>query len=309
MSAEKTTKQEQPKADSQIQSKDQKNITDIVLQKVQLMESTGAIKLPENFSAANSLKFAFLILQETLDKDKQPVLQVCTQASIANALLDMVIQGLNPMKKQCYFIAYGKKLQMSRSYMGTIAVAKRYGNLKNIKANVVYENDIPIEYAIDPKTGRHQLISHKPKMENIDITKIKGAYAIYELNDGTTDMEIMSIDQIKKAWLQGKVFGNANIKDGVHDKFTDQMCIKTVINRACKLLINSSDDSALFSEENNDPNKVDKIPSDANTIETTFEDVTYEQLEAEKETTQANGVKKETVQTEIAINENDKADF
>lgn len=310
MSAEKTTKQEQPKSDSQIQSKDQKNITDIVLNKVQLMESTGAIKLPENYSAANALKFAFLILQEIEDKDKKPVLQSCTQASIANALLDMVIQGLNPMKKQCYFIAYGNKLQMSRSYMGTIAVAKRYGNLKNIRANVVYGNDKPIKYEIDTKTGRQRLISHEPSMENIDIGNIKGAYAIYELNDGTVDMEIMSIDQIKKAWGQGKVYGNQNIKSEiVHDKFTDQMCIKTVINRACKLLINSSDDSALFSEENNDPNKVDKIPSDANTIETTFEDVTHEQLEAEKETTQANGVKKETVQTEIAINENDKADF
>jgi recombination protein RecT len=38
------------------------------------------------------------------------VLQACTRDSIANALLDMAVQGLNPAKKQGYFIAYGKQL-------------------------------------------------------------------------------------------------------------------------------------------------------------------------------------------------------
>lgn len=44
------------------------------------------------------------------------------KASIANSSLDMIQQGLNSGKNQCYFIANGQKLQMSRSYFGTQVV-------------------------------------------------------------------------------------------------------------------------------------------------------------------------------------------
>lgn len=303
MSAEKTTKQEQPKSDSQIQTRQQKNIADKVLSKVELLEQTGGLLLPKDYSAANALKSAFLVLQEIKDKNDKYALEVCTETSVANALFEMVIKALNPMKKQVSFIVRGNKLYSDPSYFGNVALAKRVGGLEKIKAIPIYEGDI-FEYDYVPETGQVKITNHKSKLENIDITKIKGAYAIYKLADGSIDVELMSMDQIRKAWDQGPMKG----KSGAHINFTDQMACKTVINRACKLLINTSDDSHLYGEEI-DPNKMDKIPNDANTIETSFEDVTHEQLEAEKETTQANGVKKETVQTEIAINENDKADF
>ena len=34
--------------------------------------------------------------------------------------------------------------------------------------------------------------------------------------------------------------------------FEDQMCLKTVISRACKIIINSSDDSVLFTSDEQD---------------------------------------------------------
>ncbi|WP_243124300.1 recombinase RecT [Clostridium sp. AWRP] len=44
-----------------------------------------------------------------------------------------MMQGLTPAKKQCYFVVYGKQLQLMRSYMGTAAVTKRLnGRISNI---------------------------------------------------------------------------------------------------------------------------------------------------------------------------------
>ncbi|MCG3082651.1 recombinase RecT, partial [Pseudomonas aeruginosa] len=49
----------------------------------------------------------------------------CNDTSKPNALLDMVTQGLNPAKNQCYFIPYGNKMQLQRSYHGIVMKLKR----------------------------------------------------------------------------------------------------------------------------------------------------------------------------------------
>ena len=108
---------------------DERNIADAVLNRIATFEKSGALNLPKDYSVGNALKFAWLMLTETVDKEKRPVLSVASKESVANALLQMCIQGLNPMKKQCYFIAYGSKLEMQRSYRGSVAVAKRYSHL------------------------------------------------------------------------------------------------------------------------------------------------------------------------------------
>jgi len=52
----------------------------------------------------------------------------------------------------------------------------------------------------------------------------------------------MNITQIKKAWSKGYGYKE---NGGVHGDFGDQMAKKTVIGRACKNIINSSDDANL----------------------------------------------------------------
>lgn len=225
----------------------EKTLADNVLNRIKIFTQTGALKLPENYSAPNSLKLAWLMLQQTVNKAKVPVLDVCKKESIANALLEMCIQGLNPMKKQCYFVAYGDKLTMQRSYQGSIAVAKRVSTTQSVHAQVIYTNDV-FEYTVDTGSGRKTVTKHEQKMENIDLNKIRGAYAIAVFEDGTSNMEVMNILQIKKAWAQG--FGGGNTD--AHQNFTDEMCKKTVINRLCKGIINDSDDSALFKNSDQD---------------------------------------------------------
>lgn len=195
------------------------------------------LSFPENYSVSNALNSAYLILQETLDNKKEPVLKSCSKQSIASSLIDMTVQGLNPMKKQCYFVAYGGKLTLMRSYQGTMAVAKRVG-AKRIVAEVIYEGDV-FEYHIED--GIKVIDKHTQDFKNIDNSKVIGAYAIITLEDYTYT-EIMPITQIEKAWSKGYGYKKGQ---GVHGDFTDQMAKKTVTARACKNIINSSDDANL----------------------------------------------------------------
>lgn len=246
----------------------EKNITDNVLARIKDLQGTGDIALPKNYNCANALKSAFLILSETVDRDKQPVLQSCSKESICNALLDMCIQGLSPAKKQCYFIPYGGKLQLSKSYLGNIAATKRLKGVKNIFANCIFEGD-EFEYKLDLDTGLKKITKHEQSFENIDTNKIKGAYAVIVIEDGDNYVEVMNINQIKNSWNQGAAKGNS----GAHKNFTDEMAKKTVINRACKHFVSTSDDSDLLisaferTNEEYDP---------ADIIETTHNDVKEE---------------------------------
>lgn len=232
---------QQPAQPQQTLAVAQKDVVDSVLAKITKFEETGELVLPSNYSAPNALKSAWLILQETVDRNNKPALEVCSKESIANALLDMVVQGLSPIKKQCYFIVYSTKLQLMRSYLGTLAVAKRVAGVKAAVANCIYEGDKFI-YSIDPATGLKKIVEHSQALENLDVNKVKGAYAILGIDDGRVVVEIMNINQIKQAWMQGATKGSSP----AHKNFGDEMAKKTVIGRACKLLIGMSDDAALY---------------------------------------------------------------
>lgn len=223
----------------------EKNITDNVLAKITSFVDAKQLVLPKDYSAANALKAAYLLLQDTKTRDNKPVLEACTKESIANALLKMVVLGLNPIKKQCNFIAYGNALSCDMEYAGNIAIAKRYG-LKEIKGAVITKSEEPdFEFEVDTETGRKKITKHKRTLESIGDQNIAGAYAVYTMEDGTVDVEIMNFKQIQAAWNQGAMKGNSP----AHKNFPDQMAIKTVINRACKLITRTSDDDILFDDD------------------------------------------------------------
>ncbi|PIC72498.1 recombinase RecT [Sporosarcina sp. P17b] len=213
----------------------QRDITDSVNGKIEELQAEG-LSLPPNYSYSNALKSAFFKLQEVKDKNGRVALDVCTKDSIANSLLDMVVQGLSPAKTQCYFIVYGTQLQLNRSYFGTQAVLKRLNNVKDIWANVIYKDDV-FDYEND--RGRERLISHKTAFENRD-KEIVGAYAVVLTADDEEILTVMTKKEIEASWGQSKT-GQA-----VHKKFPQEMAKRTVINRAAKAFINTSDDSDLL---------------------------------------------------------------
>ena len=222
--------------------KQEKTIVDSVQKRIAEMQNSGSIELPNNYSVSNALKSAYLVLQETQTRDKKPVLQACTQESIANSLLDMATQGLNPSKEQCYFIAYGNKLTMSRSYLGTIALTKRINGVKDVKGYAVYKGD-KFELGFDILTGRQKILEFCPGL-NRDSKNLIGAFALILGDNEILHTEYMDINQIHNAWNQGSMKGNS----GAHKNFADQMAIKTVINRACKYYVSTSDDSDKIAE-------------------------------------------------------------
>ena len=224
-------------------AKTEKNITDVVLNKVAGFAQAGELALPQDYSAENALKAAWLALQAVEDRNGNKALKVCSQPSIANSLLDMVVQGLNPAKKQCYFIVYGSELTLQRSYMGTVAVAKRFSGVKEVHAQVVYEGD-EFEYEIDPMTADIRITKHTQSIDNIDIHKIRAVYAVVIKADGSPYVEIMTMEQVRKAWNQGATKGGSP----AHKNFTEEMAKKTVINRACKLFVNTTADSAVLTD-------------------------------------------------------------
>lgn len=224
------------------------NISEQVLSRIEQFQKDGSMILPKNYSVENHMKSAWLALQEVEDKEHHKALQICTKESIANSLLDMVLQGLSVSKKQGYFIVYGNKLIFQRSYFGTIALAKRAGGMVSEPvANVIYDGD-DFQYEIDPKTAKVAIVKHSQKLENIDNSKIKGAYALVTLADGTTQVTIMSMQQIRAAWGQGAMKGDSP----AHKNFAEEMAKKTVIGRACKVIINSSDDAWLYDGKEDD---------------------------------------------------------
>ena len=195
------------------------------------------LSFPADYNPTNALMGAYLIMKETTDKSGKCILESCSQASIANSLMDMCTLGLNASKKQGYFIAYGGKCQFQKSYFGNITLARRNG-LKKINAEIIYEGDT-FKYHIEK--GKKVIDAHEQDFMNIDNDKLIGAYAVAIMDDGSEEVEIMNINQLKKAWNQ-RMGGLKEDASSTHMKFKDQMAKKTVINRLCKIIGNTSTD-------------------------------------------------------------------
>lgn len=207
--------------------------------------------MPKDYSFENALKSAHLVLQQTVDRNKRPALEVCSKESIHQAILYMAIQGLNPAKVQCYFTVYGTKLVCMVSQYGDVAVAMRVNpDIKDIRAACIYKGD-EIEIAIE--AGMKVIKKHSQTFESLNSGEIIGCYAIIiDHNDKVIDCDIMTMEQIKMSWRQSNrkdvvmASGNVNM-DTTHGKFSEEMVKKTVFHRICKKTIRSSNDSSLLS--------------------------------------------------------------
>ena len=247
----------------------QENISESVLARVNALQDANVLTLPKDYAADNALKAAWLKLQDVEDRAHNKALSVCTKESIANALFDMVLQGLSVSKNQGYFVVYGKQLIFQRSYFGTLALARRCGAIDKVpNAQVIYADD---EFVYTITDGNIEIVKHEQKLANIDNNKIVGAYAVVTLTDGTKRTTIMTWSQIMKAWGQGATKGASP----AHKNFAEEMAKKTVIGRACKLLINSADDAWLYDGKSDDTDRsvdIAKNARDAEVVESSLSD-------------------------------------
>ncbi|MDI9215977.1 RecT family recombinase [Clostridium tertium] len=286
-----------------------------VVAKIESLKKSNDIVLPANYNEANAINAAWLMLQDVKCKvgnEYKPALEVCSKNSIIESLYNMTIQGLNPVKKQCYFVPYSGKLTLMRSYMGTVAVTKRLKGVKDVKAFAIYDGD-KFDMTFNKDTYNIDF-DYEPKFQNIDNKKIKGAFAIVIGDNGEKlHTEIMTMEQIKKAWSMSKTYKNDS---KVHNDFTEEMAKKTVINRACKKFFNTSDDNDLLVESlyNTNDSLEDKY-SQEDIIETIQAEVKEEiKEEANKEfiDVPVEEIQPKEVQVEIVkepSNKDDDCDF
>lgn len=260
-----------------------------VLRRIEELQANGGLVIPKDYAVTNQMNLAWLRITEMtveVDGKQRPVLEVVTKASVANSLLDMVLQGMDIQKKQGYFIVITNKAQQQkeltfwRSYFGDEKLARGQGMTK-CRSIIVYEGD-EFEY-VYTEDGETRITKHVPNLTRVNKDKIVAAYAVVTMADGTRSVTLKTMQQIRQAWQQGATKGNSP----AHRNFTDDMAARTVERAALKHLINSSSDAWLLSEEEKERRMIDTgaaTPAGANVEEVKFEEVAAPAIAARSET-------------------------
>lgn len=217
-----------------------------VIDRISKLSEVG-MTFPKDYNYINAIKASMLVLQETVDKNKKPALEVCTPASIQKSLFTMATMGLDVSRNQGFFICRGDKLTFQPSYFGHILQVKRlFPNWSPI-AHTVREGD-DFVYTIDPATGKMKLVKHEQKLENID-NDFVGAYMYLPCADNEPELYVMTRKQILKAWSK-----SSSQSLQVHKDFDEKMAIRTLINSGCKKVISATPDYSMVVDDEDDPN-------------------------------------------------------
>lgn len=222
-----------------------KNISDQVFNTLQLHQDNGRLSLPKNYDLGNALTSAYLIIAQ------DPKLNVCSKESIIQSMIDMGTMGLNPSKKQCYFVPMGGKCNIMVSYFGKQTALKRIKGIKDIVSDVIYQDT---DYALGTDDfGLETIKIVKPcPLDKRKGENIIGAWAkilmdedVWGRNEYTCIMTREDIENAHK-------MGNGGGKTKAHTNFFGEMAKKSVINRCVKNFVNSkSDDDLLIESLNN----------------------------------------------------------
>lgn len=264
-------------ADNKLAKSDK--VEEIALAKIQEYQDMGLV-LPAGFSPANSLKKARFILND-MKVNGKPVLQVCSQASIVQCLLESVTKGLSYDEMQIYFIPRNGVMTNMESVYGRIVRAKRAS--KNYKPIVgyVHEGD-EFEIGVDVETGVTKIKKHETKLENLD-KPIIAAYAYVTDNDGNTEVTIMT----KREWLTS--WKKSPNGCAVAKEFEKDMIFRTIVKKSTKSLVNSTNSVYVPNTQDDDdtPLAGDGIPTNVD-MQTkpqyeNFEEADFEEV-VDKET-------------------------
>lgn len=179
-----------------------------------------ATALPKHINTDRFVRIAITTIRQN------PKLAQCSQESLLGALMISAQLGLEPgTLGQCYLIPYGRECQFQIGYKGMIELLRRSGQLKDIYAYSVYENDdFEITYGLDRN------LIHKPNLANKG--NFLGCYCVAILKDDTRAFEYMTKEEIEAhAKKFSKTFGNGPWKTDF-----EAMSHKTVVKKMLKWL-------------------------------------------------------------------------
>lgn len=205
-------------------------VEEVALAKINQYMDLGMV-LPDGFNPANSLKKARLMLND-MKVGGKPVLEVVSQASIIQCLIDACCKGLDFSESQIYFIPRGNVMTTMESVYGRIARAKRAS--KNYKPIVqyVHEDDV-FEIGVNVENGQTIIKKHETSLENLD-KPIIAAYTYVTDDKGDTEVYIMT----KREWLTS--WKKSSNGCAVAKEFERDMIFRSIIKKSTKSLVNAN---------------------------------------------------------------------
>ena len=251
--------------------KKQKTIFDVI----QAGAKQFATALPKHINSDRFVRIAITTIRQN------PKLAQCSQESLLGALMVSAQLGLEPgTLGQCYLIPYGRECQFQIGYKGMIELLRRSGQLKDIYAYSVYENDdFEITYGLDRN------LIHKPNLANKG--DFLGCYCVAILKDDTRAFEYMTKEEIEAhAKKFSKTFGNGPWKTDF-----EAMAHKTVVKKMLKWLPLSveflenieKDDKSFKVAETKNTEDIEIIESDGDIINAETGEFIEEAGETKKE--------------------------
>lgn len=163
-------------------------------------------------------------------------LQECTAESFLGSMMQAAQLGVEPNTPlgQAYLIPYRNKgvmeVQFQLGYRGMIDLAYRSGEVQNIQAHEVYENDtFEYELGLNPK------LRHVPALK--DRGEVILYYAVFKLTNGGVGFEVMSKEDVEAfAKKKSKTYGT-----GPWQSDFNAMAKKTLVKRLLKFAPLKSD--------------------------------------------------------------------
>ena len=144
-----------------------------------------ATALPKHINSDRFVRIAITTIRQN------PKLAQCSQESLLGALMVSAQLGLEPgVLGQCYLIPYGRECQFQIGYKGMIELLRRSGQLKDIYAYSVYEND-----EFEMTYGLERNLKHKPNLQ--DRGNFIGCYCVAVLKDDARAFEYMTKEEIE----------------------------------------------------------------------------------------------------------------
>lgn len=192
---------------------------------IKAMEPEIKKALPSVITPERFTRMVFTALSST------PKLQQCTPQSFLGAMMQAAQLGLEPNTPvgQAYLIPYKNKgiqeCQFQLGYKGLIDLAYRSGEIKDIQAHEVYENDVfEYEFGLEPK------LKHIPAAH--DRGEIVMYYAVFHMVNGGYGFEVMSKEDIINHAKKTSQSYDSSYSPWA--KYFDEMAKKTVIKKCLK---------------------------------------------------------------------------
>lgn len=177
-------------------------------------KSQVALALPKHMTADRFVRVALTALLKT------PKLADCTPESVMECMLNCSALGLEPDGRRAHLIPYGNKCTLIVDYKGIVELAKRSGDVSNVFAQIVCDND---SFTWENGEVKHQIDFRRDRGEMYVV------YAQITFKDGTKQVDVMTKHEVDAIRKRSKSSGS-----GPWVTDYNEMAKKTVFRRASK---------------------------------------------------------------------------